>query len=769
MARPESFRLLTRYGLAAGAVGLALGSKLALGSHVPGDGAFLLFFGAVMVSAWLGGLGPGLLATGATAVLSAVLFERGSPGVAPTVRFLLEGAFISAFGARLRRTALERHTLTDQLVAEVTQLRQAQEALQRSETRFSLLAASNIIGVAVGRREEVTEANDYFLTMVGYSRPDLLAGRLRWPDMTPPEYGHLDQRGIQEVLEHGSCAPFEKEYFRKDGSRVPILIGAALLERDPLTWVCFTVDLTERRHEEDTLRRRAERFQQAMQSNALPIGFFKADGTVTDANEVCLRLLGYTAEDVRARRLSWRAITPPEYAWLDDRALEELRLTGVCTPYEKEYVRRDGSRIAMLVALARLDPEGREGVAFGVDLTEHRRAQAERAELLAAAEAARAEAEAASRAKDAFLAILGHELRNPLAAVRSAVLAARIDDGRRARALDIADRQTELLGHLVDELLDLARITQGRIQLRREPVDLAQVVRRAVEATRPAIEARQHTLTVALPAESPWLDADPTRLEQVLANLIGNAAKYTPAGGHLTLAMAREGADAVLRVRDTGIGIEPAMLPRLFDPFVQADGSIDRAQGGLGIGLSLVRSLVELHGGRVEASSAGLGLGSEFTVRLPALPPAFAGGLGTPPKASRPGSRQARVLVVDDNRDAAESLAMLLELSGYEVRVAYDGPAALEAVRSERPDAVLLDIGLPMMDGYEVARRLCAAAEEHRPLLVAISGYGQDEDRRRAEDAGFDHHLVKPVDPELLDRVLAAVAETAVGAPAVVH
>jgi two-component system CheB/CheR fusion protein len=368
----------------------------------------------------------------------------------------------------------------------------------------------------------------------------------------------------------------------------------------------------------------------------------------------------------------------------------------------------------------------------------------------------------ADRRKDEFLAMLGHELRNPLTPILNCLHVMRryqpggseFEANRR-----ILERQVRHMGRLVDDLLDISRITRGKIQLRVEPVELAGVVERAVAATRPLVEGRRHDLRVALPAEPVWLEADPTRLEQVLANLLNNATKYTEPGGRIELTAAREGREVVLRVRDNGIGITPDLLPRVFELFMQADRSLDRAQGGLGIGLTLVHRLVELHGGRVEAHSAGPGRGSEFIVRLP-LPAGSASPQTpadeAPPEPASPGRRSTRVLVVDDNRDSAESLAMMFGLDGHEVHLAYDGPAAVEAALAYRPEVIFLDIGLPGLDGYEVARRLRGMPELAGVLLVAMTGYGQEEDRRRCRDAGFDLHLVKPVDPVTLRELLAS-------------
>jgi len=365
----------------------------------------------------------------------------------------------------------------------------------------------------------------------------------------------------------------------------------------------------------------------------------------------------------------------------------------------------------------------------------------------------------ADRRKDEFLAMLAHELRNPLAPVRTGLEVLRMKAGADPevdRLAEMMGRQVGQIVRLVDDLLDVARITRGTVVLRRERVELGAVVRQAVEAGRPLVEARRHALTVTPAAEPVYVDGDPARLAQVVGNLLNNAAKYTDEGGRVWLETRRDGAEAVVSVRDTGAGIAADVLPRVFDLFTQADRTLDRSQGGLGVGLTLVRRLVELHGGTVAAASPGPGRGSEFVVRLP-----LASGVGTEPTravASPPAGRPAprRVLVVDDNVDAADSLAMLLRLTGHTVWTAYGGPSALEAAERHRPEVVLLDIGLPGMDGYEVARRLRSGAAAAATLL-ALTGYGQETDRRKTHEAGFDHHLVKPVDPDDLVRLFATV------------
>jgi signal transduction histidine kinase len=371
----------------------------------------------------------------------------------------------------------------------------------------------------------------------------------------------------------------------------------------------------------------------------------------------------------------------------------------------------------------------------------------------------------ADRRKDEFLAMLAHELRNPLASIRNSAWLIRslaVGDDLRWPAGSI-ERQVGHLARLVDDLLDVSRVSRGKLTLLKQEIDLADVVRRAAEASRPLLEARGHELTVELPQEPAWVQGDSTRLEQVVCNLLNNAAKYVPDGGHVRLSVRREGAEVVVRVSDDGIGISADLLPRVFDLFAQGDRSLARSEGGLGIGLTLVKSLAEMHDGSAEARSEGPGKGSEFTVRLPAITVTADGerrardeAKNAEPLATLPSviARSRRVLAVDDNADAVESLAVLLGMQGHQVRTAHDGPDALEQAEAFRPEVVILDVGLPRMDGYEVARRLREREGMRGVLLVALTGYGREEDRRRSLEAGFDRHLVKPVDPDVLRDVL---------------
>jgi signal transduction histidine kinase/ActR/RegA family two-component response regulator len=366
----------------------------------------------------------------------------------------------------------------------------------------------------------------------------------------------------------------------------------------------------------------------------------------------------------------------------------------------------------------------------------------------------------ADRRKDEFLAVLAHELRNPLAPIRNSLHILRLtgpQDSPSEHVAEMMERQVNHMVRLVDDLLEVSRISRGKIELRKEMLEVAAVVRSAVETSRPLIEGGGHRLSFEIPAEPITLEGDLVRLTQVVANLLNNAAKYSDAGGQIWLAVRRDANQVVISVRDAGVGIPPDMVARVFDLFMQVDRQPSRVQGGLGIGLTLVKNLVELHGGSVEARSEGVGRGSEFVVRLPLVAAAAPTPHVVPVNYSAAVLSERRVLVVDDNRDAAESLGTLLKLLGADVRVVYSGPAALEAVATHRPGVVLLDIGMPGMDGLDVARRIRQLPGAQDVILIALTGWGQEEDRDRSQSAGFDFHLIKPADVNALQHLLVSV------------
>jgi CheY-like chemotaxis protein len=366
------------------------------------------------------------------------------------------------------------------------------------------------------------------------------------------------------------------------------------------------------------------------------------------------------------------------------------------------------------------------------------------------------ELQAKDKRKDEFLAMLAHELRNPVSAIVNAVVLA--TQSKRQDNIDwsmeVINRQTKHLSRLIDDLLDVSRINRGCIELRREVLDVTPMLDSAIETVRPIVEERNHQFSSRIERGNLWVNADPTRLEQVVTNLLTNAAKYTPDGGQVGLSARNEGPEVVITVKDNGVGIPPERLPEMFELFAQGDRTLARSEGGLGIGLTIVKKLTEALGGRVTGSSEGIGKGSEFSIRLPAAQrPALVGAPAT--KTIAAAIRGARILVVDDNVDMARAMGRLLQLLGHDVKTAHDGPTAIELARSYHPEFILLDIGLPGIDGYQVAtmlrqERCCAGA-----IFIAISGYGQEEDRRRSRDAGFDYHLVKPIDHHTLMSLIA--------------
>jgi len=417
---------------------------------------------------------------------------------------------------------------------------------------------------------------------------------------------------------------------------------------------------------------------------------------------------------------------------------------------EREVVveRPDGSRCTVLAHANPIYDEGNQligAVNILVDITDRKRIE-------------EAEREA-SRRKSEFLAILAHELRNPLAPIRNGLQIMRLaenDKAAAAKARGMMERQLGQMVRLIDDLLDLSRIANGKIELRKQRIDIASVVRDALETSGPHIEALGHELTVSVPTRPIYVEADRTRLAQVFINLLNNSAKFTPQGGHIWLTVEQEGSDMVLKVRDNGDGIPADMLPKIFDMFTQVDRSLERAQGGLGIGLNLVHGLVEMHGGRVEVYSDGPGMGSEFVVRLSV-------SFSSDQRYSQDNdgwtrsSSPYRILVVDDNEDSADSLSMLLELSGHETRTAYDGLAAVDTAIAFQPDVILLDIGLPKLNGYDACRRIREQPSGETMVIIALTGWGQDEDKCRSKEAGFNFHMVKPVDPAALEKLMAGL------------
>ena len=561
----------------------------------------------------------------------------------------------------------------------------------------------------------------------------------RWPD--------------QELELAAARGRFEDEGWRlrKDGSRfwASVVITALRDDRGELRgFGKITRDLSERRRQEETLRQSEERFRLLVEAvRDYAIFMLDADGRVVSWNPGAERIKGYVAAEVIGRHFG---LFYPEEARRRRWPEQQLAAAREHGRYEDESlrVRKDGSTFwAHVVMTPVRDASGalRGYAKVTRDLTDRKRIEA---------------LEKAERQTNEFLAMLAHELRNPLAPISNALnLLTRkpTTDPAELWVREVLARQTGQITRLVDDLLDVSRITRAAVVLDRKPIDVRSIVRNAGDASRQWFDERGQCFEITLPEERLVIDADEVRMNQVVQNLLHNAAKYTPNGGRIALSAAREDGQAVIRVRDSGVGMSSELLGSAFDLFRQGSRGLDRSQGGLGVGLTLVQRLITLHGGVVEAHSEGPGRGSEFVVRLPLReePAIVREAPARAPAESQPGPAR-RIVIVDDNRDAAQALRLLLEQDGHEVRVAADGASGLEMTRAYRPDVVLLDIGLPELDGYEIAKRIRADAALRDTLLVAVTGYGQMHDRARASASGFHYHLVKPVEFAALQEVLRA-------------
>jgi PAS domain S-box-containing protein len=521
---------------------------------------------------------------------------------------------------------------------------------------------------------------------------------------------------------------------------------------------------------ESELRQQREWFRVTLSSISDAVITTDIRGNVTFLNPVAEAMTGWSSGEARGLPLErvfnivnqhtrQRVENPVE------KVLREGLIVGLTN--QTALLARDGGEVAIENCAAPIrDSNGEVSGAVMVfhDVTARRRVEADSERLYKAAQieiANRESAEAAlrdaDRRKDEFLATLAHELRNPLAPIRQAALISKAlgaTEAQKRWSHDVIARQVQHMSLLLDDLLDISRVTRGRLALRMQPTDLASVIEAAVETARPAIDGKRHVLSVEMPTEPVRFTADPLRVAQVLSNLLTNAAKYTDPEGQIRLTAGCESDDVVIRVADTGIGISAAALPRVFNMFSQVHSTTDRSEGGLGIGLALARGLIDLHEGKLEASSAGLGCGSEFTVRLPRRAVTEAPHGESNAAATSDMIRHRRILIADDNRDSAETLAALLRMDGHEVTAVHDGPVALSAFVELKPQVALLDIGMPGLTGYEVARKMRQLASGASLTLIAITGWGQDVDKARAVAAGFDHHLTKPVDPRRLAELL---------------
>jgi PAS domain S-box-containing protein len=541
----------------------------------------------------------------------------------------------------------------------------------------------------------------------------------------------------------------------RDGSQRPIDDSAAAIKDDRgqvVGVVLIFRDITDRRRSERLLESAREYAENIVTTVREPLIVLDAHLRVRSANPSFYQTFQVAPAETEGQfiyDLGDRQWNIPALKTL----LEEI--IPLNNSFDDWPVEHDFEHIGpktMMLSARRFPPEGKyELILLAIeDVTARKRAEEERERFLGLLQEH-------DRKKDEFLAMLAHELRNPLAAISNAVAVMSLTDVQEHRdfSMQAIQRQSMHLSRIIEDLLDISRINLGKFVLRREILDATTILDSAVRTTKTLVEARDHTLETSIDRGNLWVHADPTRLEQVVVNLLNNAAKYSENGGLIRLSAGHEGGDIVIRVKDTGIGISPEKLPKMFQLFAQDDYASARAEGGLGIGLTIVKKLIEMHGGGIAAHSEGPGKGSEFVVRLPAAKQA-----AVTPTTERPpaAGRTLRILVVDDNVDTATSLAMLLKLSGHDVATAHTGPDAIKAAQAHRPEVIVLDLGLPGMDGYEVMSRLRLDPCSMDSVIIAASGYGLEEDRHRTEAAGFDHHLVKPLDLDALSRLLAEIS-----------
>jgi PAS domain S-box-containing protein len=877
-----------RYGVVAGVLAFATALTLSSPALLERE-RFTLFYAAALVAMLYGGLAPAVLTVALSVVITNLIFDPPGLGLSLSLHAIdqalafcaVSGALVGLIHMLQRSNAALREREARLIHAE----ERAEAALRAARERLLNLVHTAQVGIMFSTSSgRILDANPALQRLLGYTIEELRAAKLGWVSLTPPEYDDLSQRALDQLRRQGYCLPYEKEYLHKDGERVQVIVSSARLDPDRDEYVVFVVDISKRKQAEQRLREREtmlrtlgdnlpngvlfqyvierggrhyfnymsagieeltglrawditadadvllraflpedmKRMRRAAVASMRTLGLFEMearqrlpsgevrwvhfrsrprrlangatlwdgvhfdvthrkraeralrdseeryratvhhapvgisqtalDGTLMSVNPRYCEILGYPQSDLLGVR--FQELTHPDDVARNVELYERLQ-RGELPSYqmEKRYLRKDGSVVwtELTGAMAR-DADGRPQYVIGViqDITERKQAQQ-------ALQVAQAALEQADRRKDEFLAMLAHELRSPLAPLRNAahIMAILSSENSSARQTsEMIERQVRHMSRLVDDLLDVSRITQGKITLQKEPIELAPVLANAVEAVRPYIDARKHELEIRVPLAPIRMHADATRLSQVVGNLLHNASKFTPDGGHISLQAELARGHAIIRVRDDGIGMPPELLPHVFDLFTQAERTLDRAQGGLGIGLSLVKSLVELHGGSVEAKSAGLGHGSEFIVQLPVMEPEWA-AVAQPAREDRDSLSRHCILVVDDNRDTAQSMAVLLQLEGHRTHTAYTGAMAIERAALLRPDVVLLDIGLAGMDGYKVARQLRAMPQTAHALIIAVTGYGQEEDRKRSHDAGFDAHLVKPVDPLDLKKVMA--------------
>ena len=693
------------------------------------------------------------------------------------------GTVVTGSDRTMFPTAIDRVLLGVAInqAAIILQQKRSQAQIRRSERELSDFFDNASVGLHwVGPDGTILRVNRAELSLLGYAEDEYIGRHI--------SRFHADAEVIEDILRRLHAGERLRDYparmLAKDGSIKQVMIDSSVMWDDGkfVHTRCFTRDVTDQRVAEGERRRQSERLRLLWETAAVLLGADNADSMLRDLVATIGPHLGVDSYFHYAVNANDGTLELTSSAGIERDAISAVIRQPDASPVSVVVEHRhpvtidarrsypaatrwlDACGLRALTCQPLLAADRLIGVlAFGSRTTDHFDADEqsfietvchyvtlayERLHLLS-------ELKEGDRRKDEFLATLAHELRNPLAPVRNAIQLLKLkgpDEPQLRWARDVIERQLQYLTRLIEDLMDVSRITRNKLELRRQRVALNDIVQGAVESSRPIIDQGALQLTVSLPPQPVFIDGDAVRLAQVFLNLLNNAAKYTDRGGQISLTAHVEADDVVVSVKDTGIGIAPEKRARLFELFFQVDRTLERSHGGLGIGLALVRRLVELHGGRVESRSEGVGRGSEFIVRLPMAsePAGAASSLARSPAIS-----PVRLLVADDNRDSADSLAMLLRLHGHDVHTAYDGIEAVNAAERLRPDAVLLDIGMPRLNGYDACRQIRQSVWGRDLLVIAMTGWGQAEDRRRTVDVGFDAHLVKPVDPQELIALLA--------------